>query len=395
MNNSNTIQSNSNLTLNLVSLTNSNNIVSGGTFNITASGNIANSGNLQSADNFTINAASFTNSASSLILAGKDLTVRASSITNQNTKPSTSTITSGIVSANGNILLQTDILNNNSGLIAGKSTTVNALNATSVNLYNTLGAFISTAAISLNLGALDYTITGTVTADNVDITASNITNQGNVTASDYIKLNATGVSGSGTITNGFASGDNSSVQLAAGTYVDLTAKNNINNYGTILGSTDTTITSTYGNINNYSTGKITGGSGTTTINTLNGAFNNTDQTSLFTANNNAIFNSKDLNNTGEISVANDLTTNITNNLTNNPTALIWSGHDITFNIANTFLNNQADIYADRNLTIQKNTSSDSSQNKTNLVQNISGNIETYSGDMIIKARQPLKTRGVA
>jgi filamentous hemagglutinin len=388
LNNTSTIQSNSNLTLNLASLTNSNEIISGGTFNITASGNIANSDLLQSADSFTINAASFANSAASLILAGKDLTVRASSISNQNTKPSTSNITSGIVSIDGNVLLQADILNNNSGIIVGKSTTVNALNNSSVNLSNALGAFISTASITLDLGNIDYIITGTVTANNVDITANNITNQGNVTATDFIKLNATGtdgVSGSGNITNGFANGDNSNVQLAAGTYIDLTAKNNINNYGTILGTTDLTLSATFGSINNYSTGKITGGSGTTTVNALNGAFDNINQTSLFTANNNAIFNTKDLNNTGEISVANDLTTNITNNLTNNPTALIWSGHDATFNVAGTFLNNQADIYADHNLTIQKNTSTDASLNKTSLVQNISGNIETYGGDINIKA----------
>ncbi len=396
---SNLIQSNDDLSLNLVSLTNTSNIVSGGAFTIAASGNIQNSGILESADNFTINASSFSNSASSLILAGGDLTVRASSINNQNTKPSTSNITSGIVSANGAVNLLTDTLNNNSGLVAGKSTSVSALSAGSVNLYNTLGAFISTAAISLDLGSIDYTITGTVTANNVDITANNIINQGNVTASDFIKLNATGnsgVAGSGNITNEYVGGNASVLaSLAAGTYIDFTAKNNINNYGTISATTDLTLTSTLGNINNYSTGKITGGDGTTTINALSGAFNNTNQTSLLTADNNAIFNIKDLNNTGEISVANDLTTNITNNLSNNATALIWSGNSATFNVANTFLNNQADIYADNNLTIRKNTSLD----KTTLVKNISGNIETYAGDItiaastIINQRSSMKTQG--
>ncbi|NDC43250.1 MAG: hypothetical protein EBZ77_17165, partial [Chitinophagia bacterium] len=223
--------------------------------------------------------------------------------------------------------------------------------------------------------------------------------QGNVTAFDFINLIATGnsgISGSGNITNGFAttalseslgiiSEDNSNVFLAAKTYINLVAKNNINNYGTILGTTNTNLTAINGNINNYLTGKITGGSGVATINALSGAFNNTSQNSVFTSNHNAIFNVKDLNNNGEISVANDLAANITNSLTNNPTALIWSGNNATFNVANTFLNNQADIYANNNLTIQKNTSSDSSQNKTNLVQNISGNIETYSGDILIRA----------
>ena len=400
--NSSSIQSNGNITLSLSSLTNSQNISSSKDLSIVSAASVSNSGTLQSAGAFSINTNNFTNSFNSLILAGGNLNIRASSVSNQNTKPSNSNITSGIVSANGAVNIFADTLNNNSGIIAGKSTSVFALNNSSVNLYNTLGAFISTASVSLNLGNLDYTITGTVTASNIDITANNITNQGNVTASDFINLNATGnsgVVGSGNITNGFASGDNSNVQLAAGTYVNLVAKNNINNYGAILGTTDTTLTATNGSVNNYSTGEITGGSGTTTVNAANGSFNNTNQTSVFTANNNAAFNVKDLNNTGAISVANDLTTNVTNNLTNNPTALIWSGHDIIFNVANTFLNNQADIYADRNLTIQKNSSTDASQNKTNLVQNISGNIETYSGDINIKAvtlenkRSSMKSQG--
>ncbi|MES2961705.1 MAG: hemagglutinin repeat-containing protein [Pseudomonadota bacterium] len=386
--NDGSLKSLENLDITTSNLTNYKKIISGGTFDLTASETITNNGSLKSADIFTIKASDFTNSASSLILSEKDLNISAAKIINQNTKPAASAVTTGIVAANGTILLQTDNLNNNSGLVIGKSTAVNALNAASVSLYNNLGAFISTAAISLNLGALDYTITGTVTADNIDITANNIINQGNVTASDYIKLNATGLSGvsdDGNITNGFASGDNSNIQLAAGTYIDFTAKNNINNYGTILGTTDTTLTSTSGNINNYSGGKITGGTGTTTINALNGAFNNTASTAIFTANNIAIFNSKNLNNYGEISVADNLTTNISNNLNNYATALIWSGNDAIFNVANNLTNNLAEIYVINNLTIQKNSSIDATQNKTASVQNISGKIATYAGDITIKS----------
>jgi filamentous hemagglutinin len=386
--NSNKIQSNGNLTFNLGTLSNSKNIISAGTFTTTTSGSTSNSGTLQSGDKFTINATSLTNLANSLILSAKDLNITSNAIINQNTKPSTSTITSGIVSANGAITIKTDNFNNSSGIVAGKSTTLSALSAASVNLNNASGVFISTAAILLNLGNLNYTITGTVTASNVDITANNITNQGNVTASDYIKLNATGAAGvvdDGNITNEYVGGNSSVLaSLSAGTYISLTAKNNINNYATIQGSTDTTLTATNGSINNYSTGKITGGSGTTTINATNNAFNNIDSKSLVTANKNAIFNVKNLNNNGEISAANDITTNITNNLNNNATALIWSGNDATFNVANNFTNSQAEIYANRNLTIQKNSSSDSSLNKTASVQNVSGNIQTYAGDIIIK-----------
>ena len=386
--NSNKIQSNGNLTFNLGTLSNSKNIISAGTFTTTTSGSTSNSGTLQSGDKFTINATSLTNLDNSLILSAQDLSISSNAIINQNTKPSTSTITSGIVSANGAIIIKTDNFNNSSGIVAGKSTTLNALSAASVNLNNASGAFISTAAILLNLGNLNYTITGTVTASNVDITANNITNQGNVTASDYIKLNATGAAGvvdDGNITNEYVGGNTSVLaSLSAGTYISLTAKNNINNYATIQGSTDTTLTATNGNVNNYSTGKIAGGSGTTTINATNNAFNNIDSKSLVTANKNVIFNVKNLNNNGEISAANDITTNITNNLNNNSTALIWSGNDATFNVANNFSNNSATVYANRNLTIQKNNSSDSSLNKTASVQNVSGNIQTYAGDIIIK-----------
>ena len=402
LNNSSKIESNGNIAIILNNLSNSKNISANRDLNIVADASVSNSGTMQSVESFNIETNNFSNLSKSLIIAGGNLKIRASAINNQNTKSVDSYITSGIVSANGAVNIFTDNLNNNAGIIAGKSTSLSALNNASVNLQNNLGSFISTAEIILNLGNLDYTITGTITASNIDITANNIANQGNVTASDFINLNATGasgVAGSGNITNGFVDGDNSNVLLASGSYINLIAKNNINNYGKIIGTTDITLTASNGNVNNYGAGAITGGSGTVIVNAWNGAFNNNAQTALFTADYDAIFNAKDLNNFGEISVANDLTTNITNNLINNPTALIWSGRDATFNVANIFLNNQADIYADRNLTIQKNNSLDPTQNKTNLVQNISGSIETYSGDINIKAvtlenkRSSMKTQG--
>ena len=395
--NSNKIQSDKNLTLNLQNLTNEENIASTEIFTINATGDVVNNSSLQSANNITINAANFTNAASSLVLAGKDLTIKSTTITNADTKPSNSSITSGLVSVNGNIIIQADSLNNNSGIIAAKSTTLNALNNFSVILANTLGSFISTASISLDLGDIDYTITGEVTANNVDITANNITNLGNVTANDFIKLNATGSSatGNGNITNGQAGANNSNVKLSAGSYLTAIANRFITNYGTIGSNTDLTLTSNYSEIQNY--GSITGGDGITTLNSVNadnGNFNNYAGAKL-TANNNLSINAKDLNNFGEISVRNDLTTNVSNNLNNNPTALIWSGRDSIFNVANNFINNQAAIYSDRNLTIQKNLSGE----KTNLVQNVSGSIETYNGSGIIKAitlenkRSSMKTQG--
>lgn len=399
LNNSDTIQSNSDIVLNLTSLDNSKNIIAGKDFDITAFNTISNSGVLQSAADFTVNTTNFSNAAASLILAGNNLSITAASIVNKDTKPSDSVITSGIVSASGTVTLTADSVNNDSGIIAGKTTTLNALTASSVDLSSDLGLFIATSAITLNLGDIDYTITGTITADNVDITANNIVNHGNVTASDYIKLNATGldgISGSGNITNGYTANDtlNADILLAAGSYVELTAKNNIENYGTISATTNTTLTASEGNINNYAVGKITGGSGTTLINALNGSFNNTSNTSLFTANNNAVFNVNNLNNSGEISTAYDFTANISNNFTNNASALIWTGRNTTFNLSSTqesakstlatsgiFKNYKADIYSGGNITIQRNDGTDTASNKINLFQNISGNIITLGYDL--------------
>jgi filamentous hemagglutinin len=383
--NSNNIQSGGNLTLNLATLSNSKNIISGGNFNITASGNISNSSILQSANNFTINAANLTNSAFSLIFSAKDLTIKALSITNKNTRAADNSTSSGLIATSGIIALQTDSLNNDSGMIAAKSTILNPFTSgKNVILSNVGGKFLSTNSISLNLGAVDYTITGEISAQDIDITANNITNLGNVTANDFIKLNATGsiAASNGNIINGIAGGNNSNVKLSAGSYLTATAARFILNYGTISANSDLTLTSNYSLIRNY--GTISGGNGTTIVNTRNsdwGYFENYVGAKL-TSNNNLIINSaKDLNNFGEISVKNDLTANVSSNLNNNPTALIWSGRDATFNVANNFVNTQAEIYAERNLTIQKNLNGE----KINLLQNISGNIETYSGDILIKA----------
>lgn len=273
-------------------------------------------------------------------------------------------------------------------MVTGKSVTLNPvsdsdyrLSPASLNqvllsdqlaLQNNLGQFLATAIISLNLGNLDYTITGIVSASSIDITANNITNQGNVTASDFIKLNAAGssASGEGNITNYGT--------LSAVNYLNLISDRFISNYGTISAN-NLTLTSNWSEIYNY--GNIRGGSGTTTLSSSNANYGILHNYGVITADSDMLINAKFVDNFNEISAANDLTINAYDNLINNPTALIWSGNNATFNVANTFLNNQADIYADNNLTIRKNTSLD----KTTLVQNISGNIETYAGDIAIIA----------
>ncbi|MBM3579883.1 MAG: filamentous hemagglutinin N-terminal domain-containing protein, partial [Alphaproteobacteria bacterium] len=368
-------------------LTNHGKIISTTDLTITGNNNLINSGLISSNQKSKIQNQKLTNTG--LIQATNDLTLTTNDLNNSNTKPTDGTVNAGIISLDGTIFLKANLVNNDSGMIMGRAIVLNPLSSdpqqlsllsanrtllsNQVNLSNNLGTFLATALIDLDLGNADYIINGDVTAKHLSITASNITNQGNVTTTDYIKLNANGSSatGQGNITNNGT--------LTAGTYLDLIANRFINNYGTIQASTDLTLTSNDSVINNY--GTIRGGSGTTTINS-GSSFNNAFASSVLTSNNNLNLNlGDDLNNYGEISVANDLTTNITNNLNNNSTALIWAGNDATFNIANTFTNTSADIYANRNLTIQKNIAGD----KTTSVQNISGNIETYNGNIVINA----------
>ncbi len=412
--NNNEISAAENLTITSNNLTNNKTIAAAEIVTITATNNITNNSTLQSGKNFTLTATNLINSAASLIISGQNLTITANSITNSNTKSANKTLSSGLISSAGLISLNTNSLNNDSGIIASKSTALTSLNNNGdVILSNISGSFIATTAITLDLGHLDHVINGEINAENIDITANNITNLGKVTAATFIKLNATGadnINGSGNIVNGYVNSDalNKNVVLAAGSYINLSAKNNINNYGNILATTNLTLTSFQGNINNYAgtaenlSGKIQGGSGVLTINAVNGAFNNYNKSAannpnlissaaLFSSDNDTLINVLNLNNNGEISVKNNLTANVTNNLSNNSSALIWSDKDLTLNVANTLLNDRATIYSNRHLIIQKNAAGE----KTNLVQNISGNIETFGiynaetatieGDLTIKA----------
>ncbi|MBP7710292.1 MAG: hypothetical protein KA100_04400 [Rickettsiales bacterium] len=398
--NSNSLQSNSTLALTLKDLTNSRDIKSGDVLTIKASGDVVNEALLQSATKLTIEASSFNNAlAESLVLANQDLSISAASVKNKNTKPISGIISSGLVSVDGELSIKADELNNESGLITGKTTKLAALNNPKLNFISTSGILFSSGSIDVDMGDEDYKNEGEVTAKNVNVTANNIFNYGSLVASEFITFNANGINGGGSIVNGYDATTpdsvnlNKNILLAAASYIDFTAKNNIENYATISSATKLNLTSTNGNINNYSNAKITGGDDAATITALNGGFYNLGASSLFTSNNNADFNVKNLSNFGEISVANNLSTNITQDLLNqSSTALIWGGNDLTLNVAGTLSNSGADIYAIKNLTIQKNASDDASQNKAKLVQNISGNIESYAGDILINAEELINQR---
>ncbi len=353
-----------------------------------------NQGLVQSDADIKINAGNiYNNYEQALIFASQNLQITAVSLDNSKSVVSQNNVTnSGILAKNGDVKLVVDAVNNNLGVIKGKNVSATTNNNQAINLSNLQGSFLASSSVDLDLGSANYTITGTIYgADYVDIKANNITNLGNVQTTGYIKLDA-----ADSILNGYRDYNNSlnqNVLLAAGSYLEIIAKNNIDNFGAISAVTTLSLTSTQGDINNE-TDKIIGGNGVVTISALNGAFNNKAQTNLsgsvvksglVTANDSLVINVRDLNNFGEISVANDLETNVTNNLTNNKAALIWSGGDTTLNVVNNLLNNSATIYTVGDLAIQKNASQDSSLNKTALVQNISGEIITQEGDMMIKA----------
>jgi len=272
-----------------------------------------------------------------------------------------SVINSGEIFAVRNLSLTTSFLNNSSQVFSSSGVS-----------SSSAGHLISGSSLSINLGVNDYDISGDIFSNSIDITAGNITNNAKVSALTSITLNA-----ANNITN------NLGAEFIAGTSFSATAANLLENYGTIKADTDIALISTNGDVNNY--GAITGESGVVIINAANGAFNNLGSSSLLTSDNDLTFNVKDLNNYGEISVANNLIANVSNNFTNHATALIWSNNDLTFNVANNFLNDRAEIFAEKNLTIQKSVSLNPLLNKTASVQNVSGTIYTGSGDILIKA----------
>jgi len=393
-----------NAAINAATLTNNNQILAQNNLTIETSGNIANSeriyaknnlsltaaviGNLNEilADNqITINATTLNNNtANSLILAQDDLNIFATQLNNQNTRESNgSAVNSGLISREGDINLRANGLNNSSGLIMGNQNFLSALNAQSVSLNNNSGRFVSNQQISLNLGDTDYAISGQITAQNIDITARNIVNTGNVTALDFIKLNATGnaSTGDGNFTNGIVSTNNINVVLSAGTYVDIIANGVLTNYGTISAEGDLSLVSNERNVENF--GHIKSGNNLS-ITSDNATIFNFPQ-AIISAENNLNLTAAIASNYAEISAGNDLEINTSDDYFNLEGAVNYSGRDSTFNIGDTLVNSFSTIYAERNLNLQKNNSSDAAQNKMNALHNVSGNIETYAGDISIKA----------
>jgi filamentous hemagglutinin len=231
---------------------------------------INNNKEISSKNNITINSNSLNNNlANSTILALKDINLNLRTLDNSSAK-----IQSGRkLTIKSNKSSSTP----SSSFFASSSSSEDDEDSSSLSIFNSLGSLYGASSIDLDFGDIDdYTITGTIeTSGSIEISAKNILNQGNVSATDFIKLTA-----SNNFTNGFLNSDesfedNANVKLAAGTYLEIVAANEVNNYATLSATTNLTITATNNNINNSGEyAKIIGGSGTATLNANNGSINN-------------------------------------------------------------------------------------------------------------------------
>ena len=281
--------------------------------------------------------------------------------------------------ANSTILALNDVTLNITSL--DNSNSIQALNnpdaasllsvtSQSSSITNSNGSLFAGSLLDIDLGnSSDYAITGTVeSAGNIKIKANNITNQTAVKANGYIKVEA-----ANQFINGSLGGDNSNIQFATGTYLDITAQNLLSNYGTLSANTDLTLTSTSGNINNNANAEIIGGSGKLTLSAKNGTVYQNSLHSIV-ANGDYSLDVTDFVNTGRVDVAGNLTLNVANDLTNEAAAMIYAGSTMELNVVNNLTNKSgAVIYSEGDLTIQKyattNSSYDASSNKSNLVSN--------------------------
>ncbi len=353
-----------------------------------------------------------------LILANSNLDLNFNFVDNKNTKPdkSSTELSLGIISEKGNILLQTNSLNNKSGLIqastkssnSGKidlkikaidiarrgyniantnrillaNSSSNSANDSQNSFINIDGEFNANGLLTLDLGDNDYFIEGEINSESLDILAKNITNLGNLNVSNHIKF----IANNGYIKNGLILGDNTNIKLVAANYIDLIADGDIENYGLISSQRDLSVTSNFGSIKNSGNkAKISGGVGGLEISAINGDLYNMANASITGGSNAAgvidttsfaIINVKNLNNDGEIIVKNSLQIDAELGLKNNATALIWSGKNMDLNINRDLINDQASIYVEAGrLNIQNK-----SGGKIKQLINNSGEIISYGLD---------------
>jgi len=249
------------------------NIISGGNLTITAKDfDNTNNGYLRSDRDMTLTLINAINNQGGKVISNRDLTIITENLDNssggylyseRNTNLQNLNNNTGTIESRGNITINNtnSALDNTSGNIkaigtptASSSATSNVITLmSSMFILNNLGSVLTTGNIDIDVTG-DYTITGAMQANgHVDIEANNITNDGDLQASEYIKLIA-----NGWFTN---SADKS---LISDDYILISALYNLNNYGTISAGTDMDLTA--GDIlYNMDGARISGGSGITSL----------------------------------------------------------------------------------------------------------------------------------
>ena len=426
LNNSKEIIANNDITITGSGITNSNSIIAGNKLNITATDFLTNNNDILSLvsgasdDSLIINTRTLNNNKR--IAANSAITINSNSLNNNNAY---SLILSG-KDANLNITN----LNNNLGNIESKNNLkirnlasnnadaalLLSVSDTSTNISNS-GTLKATNSIDINLGFSDYEIIGKLETDGfINIEANNITNKADIGAVNYIKLTSANY-----FTNGINGGDNSNIKIASNTSLDIAANNNINNYSTLSAKTILSLKSLNGNINNYNGAELLAsnqnnpGTSKLILEAINGAINQYSPNSVV-VNGNHTITAEDYTNIGRIDIAGSLTMNIANNLINDIGALIYAGSNMFLNVVNNLTNKtNATIYAENDLFITnralttteqatlsalKSEIAATSDNtiikqkrleianifdnlKINKLANISGNIESYGGDIYL------------
>ncbi|WP_373003482.1 filamentous hemagglutinin N-terminal domain-containing protein, partial [Sulfurimonas sp.] len=284
------------------------------------------------------------------ISAGSDINIKAENVTNN-----------ALVHSGNNLTINSTKLNN-SELIVSKNITIEG---TTLNNNNGIVQAIESLSIDVDDISIDNSklyaksdFTLKVNELN-NISTSSIGSGGNlnINARDYIT--------------------NDSDILANGS-LTLSTNGNLINKKIISSSNELTISS--GSLTNDAT--IAGGSGTSSITATTNITNN----SRISGENNLNISATDIVNSGYFNSGNTLAIT-SNNLTNNKT--IFSANDMNLYTQNTLQNNEnANIFAINNLTM----ASDDANNKTELIENISANIESYQGDINIHAKELFNKR---
>jgi filamentous hemagglutinin len=388
-----------NVSLSASQITNHDSIIAGNKINITATDFLTNNNDILSLVEdlgeiaLTINAKTLNNNKR--IAANSSITINANAINNNSAN--------SLILSGRDVNLNITNLNNTSGTIESKNIlnirnlTTNNPNAalllsvsnTGTNISNS-GNLKSKNAIDINIGSSNYNIIGKLETDgHIKITAGNIINRANIGAKDYIKFVA-----SGYFTNGINGGNNSNIKIASGTYLDISANGHINNYSILSAKTDLTLKSINGNITNHNGAELiasdvnNAGTSRLILEAINGSINQYSIINGVVANGEHIVSAHNYNNEGEVDVAGNVIMNITNDFNNNAGAAIYAGGDMYLNIGHNLTNKTgAVIYANNNLTIRKydptHANYNASNNRINKLDNLSGEIIAYSGDINI------------